>query len=337
MRRKLGRVFAVISNNFSTLLGSLTTMRFSGIPTPAALARRLGITPEQLKELVEGVEDLYQEKKFRKKRGGVGLRVVYIAQGPILRNVQRRLALCVQDSWTQPLACVHGFRKGFSALSNASAHVGREAVAVADILDFFRNITADQVLAAFRFLGANEAIAPLLTRLSTYGGFLPPGTRCSPIISNIVLRDLDTELMAGAATYTRYADDLTFSGPRGSVPTEDSLAKTLAGHGFTLRPGSYRVRVAPQRQWVTGLVVNTGPRLPLAARRRLRQEVHYIVTRGLSAHAAEVQQDEKKAIFRVLGSVLNLRSVEPVLGKVLQDKLEAVGHSPSMLFEKDDE
>lgn len=312
-------------------------MRFSGIPTPAALARRLGITPEQLEELVAGVEDLYKERKFRKKSGGVGLRVVYLAQGPILRNVQRRLALCVQDSWTEPHACVHGFRKGFSALSNASAHVGREAVVVADILDFFRNITADQVLAAFRYLGANEAIAPLLTRLSTYGGFLPPGTRCSPIISNIVLRDLDTELMAGAATYTRYADDMTFSGSKANVPSEDGLAKILARHRFTLRPGSYRVRVAPQRQWVTGLVVNNGPRLSLAVRRRLRQEVHYIVHRGLAAHAAEVQEEEKVTIFRVLGSVIHLRSIEPALGKSLQDKLEAAGYSPSMLFEKADE
>jgi RNA-directed DNA polymerase len=122
----------------------------------------------------------------------------------------------------------------------------------------------------FRRLGAPERTALLLARLCTLDDCLPQGGRASPIISNLAVPDLDRALLALAprAMFTRYADDITFSGEEGECPSETALSDTLGNFGFSLRDRSYRLQRERSGQIVTGVSLSSGK--PSVTRRRRR-------------------------------------------------------------------
>src|SRR5262249_41023225 len=102
-----------------------------------------------------------------------------------------------------------------SIVTNAKSHVGRAVVLRMDLKDFFTSTSAKRVEQYFRSIGWDSPCAALLTKLCTHNGSLPQGAPTSPRLSNLVNLKLDGRLNALArkfdATYTRYADDLTFS------------------------------------------------------------------------------------------------------------------------------
>jgi RNA-directed DNA polymerase len=155
-------------------------------------------------------------------------------------------------------------------------------------MDFFDSISADQVLGSFIRLGSNQNIAALLAKICTLNDRLPQGASTSPIVSNLVCAALDTDLSAFAsgqgARYTRYADDLTFSG---ETPADaKAIRRIVELHGFKLREDKARTQWRGKSQYVTGLSVAdpTGPRAPARMKRRLRLELYYAKRFGLSNH-----------------------------------------------------
>ncbi len=236
----------------------------------------------------------------------------------------------VRDSWDPP-DCVHGFRKGRSIATHARAHLAQEWVITADILDFFPSIGPDEVREAFMFLGANGEVAALLTDLATFARHLPPGTRCSPIIANVVARTLDASLLGLSANFGRYADDLAWSGAD-ELPTRDQVEEVLASQGFTLRPGSYFAVRKNRNQFVTGLLVNHahGPHVPRDVKRLLRQEVYFIDKYGLEDHCDRTSVDRADLHLMWLhGKLQQIASIEPSFARPLLASL------PSMLEDDD--
>ena len=166
----------------------------------------------------------------------------------------------------------HGFVKGRSTLSCALPHVGKGVVVNLDLSDFFPTITFARVRGVFQRLGYSPAVATVLALLCTepprapveLDGHrtwaavgpraLPQGACTSPAISNQVARKLDRRLRGMSAkhgfTYTRYADDLTFSSPRGERPPSDvpmllARVRHIVGEeGFALNPRKGRVSAA---------------------------------------------------------------------------------------------
>lgn len=199
------------------------------------------------------------------------------APRPHLKNIQRSLL----DNMLYGLRATdqaHGFVPGRSIVTNARQHVGRQWVVTLDIKDFFPSITSRQVRRAIECLGVEQECLAPMTRLLTRHGRLPQGAPTSPHVANLVAADLDKRLAQAAATrgwtYTRYADDLTFSGdspPRGLI---DEVEASLREYGFRAARGKTHVMGRDQRQVVTGLVVNDRVRLPKPQRRRLRAMVH---------------------------------------------------------------
>ena len=171
------------------------------------LARRSGVPIAELKAAAPA----YRSVRVPKRSGGERtLRV----PDPATKAIQRHLLHGVLDRVPiHPAA--HGFESGRSIVTNALPHAGKAVVIRMDLVDFFDSTSARRVRRLFRVLGWDAESAALLTRLTTDGGTLPQGAPTSPRLANLVNVRLDARLSALAislgGTYTRYADDLTFS------------------------------------------------------------------------------------------------------------------------------
>ncbi len=213
-----------------------------------------------------------------------------------LRSMQRQIL----DEILKPISlhpAVHGFCKGRSILSFASPHVAREAVLRLDLQNFFPSISGPRVQALFRTLGYPEPVADLLGGLCTtttprrilrntglalsaeelqrahvlYARpHLPQGAPTSPALSNLCAFRLDRRIAglakAAGVTYTRYADDLAFSGDATFAQGADRFARHVFGilsdEGFSPHYRKTRLMRPSVRQHLAGLTVNVRPNLP---------------------------------------------------------------------------
>ncbi len=254
-----------------------------GLPrleTPAEIAQAMGVTVPQLRFLAfarsSSLVSHYRRFDIPKKTGG--LRRIS-APMPRLKAAQRWLLdhvlakVAVHDA-------AHGFRAARSIVTNARPHVGAAVVINLDLKDFFPTLDYRRIRGMFRGLGYGEAAATVFALITSEpetdeveldgqtfhvasgARRLPQGAPTSPMITNIVCRRFDARL-AGAArklgfTYTRYADDLTFSGPSDAdAGAMLSMVRLVAAaEGFAEHPGKTRVLRRGRRQEVTGVVVN---------------------------------------------------------------------------------
>jgi RNA-directed DNA polymerase len=148
-------------------------------------------------------------------------------------------------------------------VENALLHVGKKYVLIMDIKDFFSSISDQRIYLIFRAkpFCFDTQIASALTYLVTTNDCLPQGAPSSPILSNFACLELDEKLTAFSNqnnwSYTRYADDLTFSSNEPFTPVQiDFIKKVLVQEGFEPNEKKFRVRTSNKKQLVTGLVVN---------------------------------------------------------------------------------
>lgn len=287
------------------------------------IARACGVDADFVREYAESKEQhsyydaLKLSKKGKRRRGE--FRVVFAACENRLSQLHRGLSMIVANS-TNFGRHVQGFVKKRSTLSNAAQHLGAKVLLHADIKGFFDAITTEQVRIAFIEHGVLNPMAEFLAKACTIDGLLRQGTRCSPTVANLVCFDMDQSFIrladATGATYTRYADDICFSGD--SVPSDDSVRTVLENCGFELRDGKcfhqYRGRV----QFVTGLSVadTQGPRLPRRLKRQLRLVMYFIEKHGLDDHLNKTGLDRTGPQITWLDGLLKYaQSIEPVLAK----------------------
>lgn len=214
---------------------------------------------------------------LKPKKSG-GQRVIE-APKETLKTVQRQILAGIIDH-LPPHDDAFGFVKGRSCLDAANRHAGEEVVVCFDLRDFFPSIGAGRVFGLFRSLGYPHNVARSLTALCTTATpprilqrlapveraiyrspHLPQGAPSSPALANHVAFGLDRRLHELArrldAQYSRYADDLTFSGDRACAASLlRAVPQIICEEGFALNLAKTRVMPATGRQVVTGLVVN---------------------------------------------------------------------------------
>ena len=269
---------------------------FLKMKTPKNVSNALCISSKMLYELT--LETRYKNWIMTNKHGKKRL----ISEPPDnLRLAQLRLNYYLQLFYFDILPeTVHGFvwspkestvRR--SIKTNALPHCGKAVVINADIRHFFSTIHPVSVRNVFLNppFCFNHEIASVLALLCLNKTELPTGAPTSPAISNFVFLPIDEKLKLLADkhhyTYTRYADDLTFSGdnrPDDNFKTE--LEDILGSHGFEINRQKYRVQSKYGRQTVTGLVVNEKVNVNRNYRKKVRAMVHDITTNGLSEAAA---------------------------------------------------
>jgi hypothetical protein len=223
----------------------------------------------------------YTSYTIPKKSGGTRQIDVPIPQ---LKKLQRHLAnllgecdKVINESYGGRRPLAHGFRAGCSIMTNARMHKCRRYVFNLDLEDFFPSLNFGRVRGFFiknQHFQLDPAVATAIAQIACHNNSLPQGSPCSPIISNLVTNLLDIRLAKLAkesgCTYSRYADDLTFStnrkafsdaiGAPGNSPATwlvgAALKKTIEDAGFTINATKTRMHHRPSRQLVTGLVVN---------------------------------------------------------------------------------
>ncbi len=232
------------------------------------LSALLDVGSEQLDRLARSADSLYRRYPVQ---GRTKLRWIEAPRDD-LKHVQRlildRLAYRLPTTeWA------HGFVPHRSIVTHAQNHVSRPWVVTADIRGFFPSMSAARVA---------EALAPLeldveLSRtvaLVTRAGRLPQGAPSSPHLANVIFASVDRELARLGWTYSRYADDLAFSGSGDPSRLVNDIRRIVLGHGFQLARDKTRIMGRHRRQWVTGLVVNDRVSVPRDARRLLRAALH---------------------------------------------------------------
>jgi len=241
------------------------------------LCAALRCSPEVIYKAVKNPEHYYEILRIRRRRRSRRVREVVKVKDP-LRKVHRTIALMLKSAAVGLSDSVHGFRPDRSIRTNAQGHCGgRSHLVNVDLENFFGSIELAEVRAVFKQLGCGPQISLALARLCTYENKLPQGTRCSPMLANLVAAEIDrrfVEAWGGNCTYTRYADDLSFSGEW--APSEQEIIAVLRDTCFRVRGGSYRHVLRGGGQYVTGLFVGSAtPRLPRRTRRILERFVYY--------------------------------------------------------------
>lgn len=178
------------------------------------------------------------------------------------------------------LPCLHGGIPGRSPLSNAREHVGGRYVVRIDIRNYFRTISHRHVYDAWISLGFSPSLARLLTKLTTYRGYLPQGAPTSMALANLVLRSFDELIrhaIDGNTRYTRFVDDIVLSGeyPQQYVNT---ILELLHREGFSTRHRKLVIQHPGIPQEVTGYLVNqrTGCSVSKRYRANIRAAIHHI-------------------------------------------------------------
>lgn len=288
----LGQKFLDLSQD-----GDQRWLDYYGLPplsTPDELAGWLGIPIGKLAWLANrtyegrrppGVEQSHYFYKFLQKRKR-GYRLIEAPKAELARVQERILREILDNVPAHPAA--HGFVHGRSILTNARPHVGKRFILKIDLEDFYPSVRYSRVVAIFRSLGFSREVSLWLAQLTTtaipwnlnlpddsqfvrwefmsryHPRHLPQGAATSPALANLSAYALDVRLMGLAQayhlTYTRYADDLTFSGEGRNIPALREFipltTQIIKSERFRVNRAKRKVVRSNQRQSVTGVVVN---------------------------------------------------------------------------------
>jgi retron-type reverse transcriptase len=240
-----------------------------------------------------------------------------LAPDYLLKTVQRNILKNVLSHFpVSPFATA--YRPGSTVAHNARPHLSQPQILKLDIEGFFDNISWLQVWRVFRQTTLPNAVVTMLTHLCCYRDALPQGAATSPAISNLVMRNFDERMGCWCqerhVVYTRYCDDMTFSGEFSARQVRNKVAALLAELGLRLNKRKTAQIPAHKQQTVTGIVVNEKLQLSREQRRLLRQEVHFCRKFGVASHLSHSDQPTESALRylqRLQGKIAWLLQINP--------------------------
>lgn len=316
------------------------------------LAILLGMEFTELTYLIR-YRDGYYSYYLVKKRSGGKRRIVVPYQN--LKRIQRWILAEILSKVAVHPQC-KGFVKGSRTLDNAQPHVGKKYIKKFDLKDFFENIDVRRVYRVFREIGYSPAVSYDLASLCTISisdekfnamskykqhwfGYLnavnypvlAQGAPTSPALSNIIAKRLDDRLEKYAIMnylqYTRYADDLTFSGDDlTKLPKVAFIKKVVAEERLRLNYKKTGTYGKESRQEVTGVMVNGDkPRVPQKFKRQIYRHLHFCKKFGAWQHFNHVMPGKGHARQWLYGKIYYVKSIEPDEGKkmlALADELD---------------
>jgi len=254
--------------------------RLRNASTRRELARILGFKDYSQFCYVVYRKRYYTSFTIEKKSGGTRQ---ISSPNPALKKVQSALSDLLQNCLDELHErreinpnLSHGFMRERSIITNAEKHIRKRHVLNIDLKDFFDSINFGRVRGYFksnRDFELPEEVATTIAHIACYNGSLPQGSPCSPVITNLIMNILDIRLYQIAkkngCTYTRYADDISFSTRKFQFPSElayidkdgnvlvsNKVRKEIRRAGFLIKDSKTRLQKSTSRQEVTGIVVN---------------------------------------------------------------------------------
>lgn len=326
----------------------LTSLGLPVIQTAQELAEHMGISINRLQWLTYHRDTAtlchYVRFSIPKKSGGTReisapKKELREAQWWIKEQILERLPI-------HPSA--YGFVKGRNTVDNAREHVKKEVIVKMDLQDFFPSIHFWRVRGLFESFGYSRQISTLLALLTTEpphqqvefdGKYyyitvgerqLPQGACTSPAITNLIARRLDEKVSQLAEeyhyTYTRYADDLTFSSREEKSSKSvgvllRAVRNIITNQGFQVNEEKTRILRSSRRQRVTGVIVNEKPSLDRQALRNFRALLHDVEKNGLQVAN---RRNHPNLWAYINGYTSYVRMVRPDLGEKFASKVTKI-------------
>ena len=291
--------------------------------TVERMAETLGLSCKFLYLLSNRTPDFYRIYKIPKKNGK--FRTIE-APVPILKRIQRYIVNEILVDHASE--AVTAFEPGCSVKCNASFHCGKPIIVSLDIRNFFTSLKYALVLSLFSQNVDEKQSAVMLAKLCTLYGHLPQGSAASPRISNLILRDFDAEILKycqeHGLKYTRYADDLTFSGnPDNEEITEliRLCRRELGKIGLHLNNDKIHIQRKGMRQKVTGVVVNEKLNAPREVRRLIRQKMYYL-NKHWEHEWRNLDEHSLKVLLGKVNFIWDLNRKNPEIGEYRRQLLE---------------
>ncbi len=252
------------------------------------LAALLGVTAQFLTNVLYRLKPATQYTSFTIDKKSGGTRKIF-APSPKLKTIQSNLSKLLLDcideinepntkKYTYKHVLSHGFVRECSILTNAVMHLNQKNVLNIDLKDFFDSFNFGRVRGFFiknNHFKLDPHIATVIAQIACYDNKLPQGSPCSPVITNLIAHSLDIKLASLArkhsCTYSRYADDMTFSTRKSVFPSQimrqddgefitgKKLKSEIKRAGFSINQTKTRIQYKDSRQDVTGLIVNEKP------------------------------------------------------------------------------
>ncbi len=276
----------------------------------ADVAAILDLAPAHISYAIYHLPDAMKYKVFTVPKKSGGVRTIK-APHKTLKAIQKRLAndlleieAHLEAERIKKRGCIlaHGFKQTLSIMTNGENHRHRRYVFNIDVKDFFPTINFGRVYGFFlknKYFELQPKVAATLAQIACFENQLPQGSPCSPVISNLIAGVMDIRLNELAqrfnCTYTRYADDITFSTSEKLFPSAigkrsagslnlweagPSLLKVLKKAGFEINPAKTRMQQYWSRQDVTGVVVNQKVNVPVDYYETVAAMCHYLFMDG---------------------------------------------------------
>ncbi len=286
-------------------------------------------------------KDFYKRFKIPKKRGGYRL---ILSPDNELKYLQKWILLNILEKIPSHNSC-QGFDKEKSIKKNAEIHLGAHSILKIDLLRFYDSISEKRVYGIFKSLGYHKNLAVSLAKICTVEvnetflkafkknelklkekiikdkeGILPQGAPTSPKLSNLILRRLDKRLTHLSITndlnYSRYADDLTFSGNEEELKrVKKTIYKIIKDENFFINYGKTQLLKRGNRFFVTGLSIhNEKVTIPKKFKLNTEHHLYHCIKNGVTAHTRKNNIENRNYKDWLLGCICFINSVEPEQG-----------------------
>ncbi|MDN2699152.1 reverse transcriptase family protein [Janthinobacterium sp. SUN073] len=252
----------------------------------------------------------YRKFKIPKRRGGY--RTIDCPY-PSLAAIQGKiLSKFFIDFEAHP--CAFAYRKKANALQHASCHLGEDELLTVDLKDFFSSISRQMVFQSLEKCGVEADVCQAISLLCCVDGILPQGACTSPVISNIVFHKIDSRLQSLAKmlnlTYSRYADDLAFSGKRIPRSLPRLIDNILKSRSFRLNADKTKLKILGAKKIITGVSISSGvAKVPKTYKRKLRAEIHELEMNV--DNLAAMKKVDPLIYEKLLGKINYLLQIEP--------------------------
>ena len=330
----------IADNIRDTYMSYLTKLVLNDVPVIFEyehLALHMGRSTKYLLSVINSSSYFYRDFEIKKRSGGKRrITVPYPSllemQYWILENILKK---------TKVHMCAHGYAQKKSIVTNAKHHIGQSDLLKIDLKDFFPSIRINRLIHHFKHLGYSSDVSFYLAAICSYDESLPQGSPTSPYFSNIIAMNLDTRLYSFAQKfdlkYTRYADDLVFSGSRIPKKYICYVSSIINEEGFNVNTKKTRLykknssntinsNESYHKRIVTGIsVTDTGIKLPRKYKRKLRNELHFVFKYGLTSHVRKKRIKIPNYRYSLLGKVNHWLAIEPENEYAISAKKKLLG------------
>ena len=260
-----------------------------------------------LYSISNNIEKNYKIYKIKKRNGKY--RTIY-EPNSLLKHIQKQILVNILNNKSIS-KYAKAYHTGISLKDNVIPHINKDIILKLDIKDFFENISfVDIYNSCFPIEYFPKSVGMLLTYLCTCDEHLTQGSPTSAYISNLVMKDFDEVLGVWCEerdiSYTRYSDDMTFSGNFNPSEIIIKVRKMLYKLGLQLNNDKIHVVNKSSCQNVTGIVVNEKAQVNSKYRKEIRQEIYYIKKFGLESHLKykNVEINTEKYLNTLYGRIL---------------------------------